>query len=282
MLNITPSIRNIIQNALQEDLGHGDITTRALIPTDLRGVASIMSKSHGIVSGIDAALEVFRSLDTHITTRTLIPDGTAIAPNDIVAQIEGTIATILNGERVALNIVQRLSGISTETRKYVDAISGTRARIIDTRKTIPGLRELEKYAVRMGGGHNHRFNLADGILIKDNHIAPLKSQHMSLSDIIKQAKDRSPHTVKIEIEVETYEEAMEALEAKSDIILLDNMNVEEMRKVVLSVDNMCLLEASGGINFETVRAVAETGVDLISVGALTHSVKSLDISMEMS
>lgn len=281
MLNITPSIRNIIQNALQEDLGHGDITTRALIPTDLRGVASIMSKSHGIVSGIEAALEVFRSLDTHITTRTLIPDGTAIAPNDIVAQIEGTIATILNGERVALNIVQRLSGISTETRKYVDAISGTRARIIDTRKTIPGLRELEKYAVRMGGGHNHRFNLADGILIKDNHIAPLKSQNMSLSDIIKQAKDRSPHTVKIEIEVETYEEAMEALEAKSDIILLDNMNVEEMRQVVLSVDNMCLLEASGGINFETVRAVAETGVDLISVGALTHSVKSLDISMEM-
>jgi len=282
MLNITPSIRTIIQNALQEDLGHGDITTRALIPTDLQGVASIMSKSHGIVSGVEAALEVFRSLDTHITTRTLIPDGTAIAPNDIVAQIEGTIATILNGERVALNIVQRLSGISTETRKYVDAISGTRARIIDTRKTIPGLRELEKYAVRMGGGHNHRFNLADGILIKDNHIAPLKSQNMSLSDIIKQAKDRSPHTVKIEIEVETYEEAMEALEAKSDIILLDNMNVEEMRKVVLSVDNLCLLEASGGINFETVRAVAETGVDLISVGALTHSVKSLDISMEMS
>ncbi len=282
MLSITPSIRKIIQNALQEDLGHGDITTRALIPTNLGGKASIMSKTDGIVSGIEAALEVFRTLDINITTQTLIPDGTVIKPNDIVAHIEGSIATILNGERVALNIIQRLSGISTETRKYVDAISGTRARIIDTRKTVPGLRELEKYAVRMGGGHNHRFNLADGILIKDNHIAPLKSQNMSLADIVKKAKDKSPHTVKIEIEVETYEEAMEALQANADIILLDNMNTKEMQKVVLSVDNSCLLEASGGINLGTVRAVAETGVDLISVGGLTHSVKSLDISMEMS
>ena len=282
MLNITPSIRNMIENALQEDLGHGDITTRALIPTDLRGVASIMAKSHGIVSGIEASLEVFRLLDTQVNTQTLIADGTVIGPNDIVAQIEGTIASILNGERVALNIIQRLSGISTETSKYVEAVSGTNAHIIDTRKTIPGMRELEKYAVRMGGGHNHRFNLADGILIKDNHIAPLRSQKMTLSDIIKQARDKSPHTVKIEIEVETYEEAMEALDANADIILLDNMSVDEMRKVVVSVQNKCLLEASGGINFETVRAVAATGVDLISVGALTQSVKSLDISLEIS
>jgi nicotinate-nucleotide pyrophosphorylase (carboxylating) len=281
MLSITPSIRAVIETALNEDLGHGDITTLALIPPDLRGIGSIMAKSDGIISGVEASLEVFRILDPLITTRILIPDGSEVSSSDIVAQIDGSIAHILNGERVALNLLQRLSGISTETNKYVTAIAGTKAHIIDTRKTIPGLRELEKYAVRMGGGHNHRFNLADGILIKDNHIAILKAQHLNIKDIIEQARQKSPHTLKIEIEVETIDEAMEAFKASADVILLDNMNVEEMKQVVDLIQGKCLLEASGGINLETVKAVANTGVDLISVGALTHSVTALDISLEM-
>jgi len=164
---------------------------------------------------------------------------------------------------------------------YVKAVQGTRARIIDTRKTVPGLRELEKYAVRMGGGRNHRYNLADGILIKDNHIAALRAQELSMEDIVRRARENSPHTLRIEVEVETVDEAREAMEARADAILLDNMSLEEMRQAVTLVQGRCLLEASGGVNLETVKAVAETGVDLISVGALTHSVRALDISLDM-
>ena len=281
MLQITSSIKSTIERALVEDLGPGDITTDSLIPSDIRGLATIVAKVPGVIAGLEVALEVFRQANTSVETRTLMADGSEVVPGDVVAEVEGSIAGILKGERVALNFLQRLSGIATETSRYVKAVGGTKAHIIDTRKTIPGLRELEKYAVRVGGGRNHRYNLADGVLIKDNHIAALRAQELTLEAIIHRARENTPHTLRIEVEVETVDEAREALEARADAILLDNMSPEEMRQVVTFAQGRCLLEASGGINLGTVRAVAETGVDLISVGALTHSVRALDISLDM-
>ena len=281
MLQITPSIKSTIERALVEDLGQGDITTDSLIPPGIRGMGTVLAKAPGVIAGLEVALEVFHQVDHSVETRVLMADGSEIAPGDVVAEVEGSIGSILKGERVALNFLQRLSGIATETSRYVKAVAGTRARIIDTRKTVPGLRELEKYAVRVGGGHNHRFNLADGILIKDNHIAALRAQELSMEDIVSRARENSPHTLRIEVEVETVDEAREAMEARADAILLDNMSLEEMRQAVTLVQGRCLLEASGGVNLETVKAVAETGVDLISVGALTHSVRALDISLDL-
>lgn len=281
MLQITNSIRAIVERALEEDLGQGDITTDALIPPDVRGAGSLVAKTTGVIAGLEVALEVFRQTDTSVETRVLMSDGSAVSPGDVVAEVEGSVAGILKGERVALNFIQRLSGIATATSTYVNAVQGTAARIIDTRKTVPGLRQLEKYAVRVGGGHNHRYNLSDGVLIKDNHIAALRARDLGLVEIVRLARENSPHTVKVEIEVESIEEAREALEARADVIMLDNMSPDEMRRVVAMTGGRCLLEASGGINLDTVRAVAETGVDLISVGALTHSVRAMDISLDM-
>ena len=271
----------IVAGALEEDLGPGDVTTDALIPPDIRGLGSIVAKTTGVIAGVEVALEVFRQANPDVETRTLITDGSEVSPGVVVAEVEGSIASILKGERVALNFLQRLSGIATATSMYVKAVQGTKARIVDTRKTVPGIRQLEKYAVRMGGGHNHRYNLADGILIKDNHIAALRAQELGLAEIVSRARENSPHTLRLEIEVESIDEAREALEAGADVILLDNMSPEEMRQVVTLTEGRRLLEASGGINLETVRAVAETGVDLISVGALTHSVMAMDISLDL-
>lgn len=262
-------------------MGQGDITTDSLISSDIRGMGTVLAKAPGVIAGLCVTLEVFRQTSPTVEPRVLVADGLEVTPGDVVAEIEGSIAGILKGERVALNFLQRLSGIATATSMYVKAVRGTMARIVDTRKTVPGLRELEKYAVRMGGGHNHRYNLADGILIKDNHIAALRAQELSMEDIVRRARENSPHTLRIEVEVETMDEVREAMEARADAILLDNMSLEEMRQAVTLVQGRCLLEASGGINLETVRAVAETGVNLISVGALTHSVRALDISLDM-
>ena len=281
MLQITNSIKAIVERALEEDLGQGDITTDALIPPDVRGAGSLVAKTTGVIAGLEVALEVFRQTDPSVETRVLMPDGSAVSPGEVVAELAGSVAGILRGERVALNFIQRLSGIATATSTYVNAVQGTGARIIDTRKTVPGLRQLEKYAVRVGGGHNHRYNLSDGVLIKDNHIAALRARELGLVEIVRRARENSPHTVKVEIEVESVEEAREALEARADVIMLDNMSPDEMRRVVAMTGGRCLLEASGGINLDTVRAVAETGVDLISVGALTHSVRAMDISLDM-
>ena len=281
MLQITSSIRDIVERALVEDLGHGDVTTDALIPPDARGQASVVVKAAGVVAGLEVALEVFRQVDPSTRSRIRTADGAVVSPGEVVADVEGSVAGILKAERVALNFLQRLSGIATATAAYVNAAKGTKARIVDTRKTVPGLRQLEKYAVRVGGGHNHRYNLADGILIKDNHIAALRARELGLAEIVDLARERSPHTLRVEIEVETVEEAVEALEAGADVVLLDNMSPEEMRRVVSISNGRALLEASGGVTLDTVRAVAETGVDLISVGALTHSVRALDISLDM-
>ena len=281
MIKITPSIKASVERALSEDIGPGDVTTDALIPADIRAVGDLQIKAPGVIAGLEIALEVFRQTNPEVETRVIITDGCEVDRGDVVAEIDGNIAGILKGERVALNFLQRLSGIATETSRYVKAIQGTKARIIDTRKTVPGLRELEKYAVRMGGGHNHRYNLADGILIKDNHIAALRSQQFSIKDIVHRARQNSSHTLRIQVEVETFEEAIEALEAHADAILLDNMPLKEIQRVVRRVKGECLLEASGGVSLETVTAIAETGVDLISVGALTHSVRAMDISLEI-
>jgi nicotinate-nucleotide pyrophosphorylase (carboxylating) len=279
MFDLSIAIKNLISRSIQEDISHGDITTDSLIPPEHHGEAVVIVKDKGTLAGITIAMEVFLQIDPAINYNILVNDGGHVKEGDTVAELNGKTKSLLKGERLALNFLQRASGIATETAEYVKTIEGTGARIVDTRKTTPGLREIEKYAVKLGGGYSHRFNLSDGILIKDNHISSLRPS-MTIRDIISRAKANSPHTLTIEIEVENYEEAKEAFDGNADIILLDNMTPEDMNRVVKLVNGKCLLEASGGIKLDTVRAVAESGVDLISVGSITHSVKSLDISLD--
>ena len=274
-------MEEIVDRALAEDLGWGDITTEALIPSDQRGSASIIVKSEGILAGIEVAKKVFHQVDPGLRMHVLLEDGTRIKASDVIARVEGKVANILKAERVALNFLQRLSGIATETNRYVEAVEGLPVHIMDTRKTTPSLRVLEKYAVRVGGGENHRMNLGDGILIKDNHLAALRSRGLSLKEIIAKAQQNAPKRLKIEVEVKTVPEALEAAEAGADIVMLDNMSLGDIRQAVKMIHGRALIEASGGITLDKVRAVAETGVDFISVGALTHSVKALDISLEV-
>jgi len=274
-------IEELVDRTLAEDLGWGDVTTEAIIPAELTGKASMMAKARGMLAGIEVARLVFCRVDPTVQFDIIIPEGSGIQPGDLIAKLEGKVASILKGERTALNFLQRLSGIATETSRYVEAIKGLDSRIVDTRKTTPGMRALEKYAVRVGGGHNHRLHLGDGVLIKDNHLAALRSQGLAMKDIISRAMERAPFNLKVEVEVRTAQEAVEAVEAGADIVMLDNMGLEEMRQAVQLVKGRALLEASGGITLDNVRRVAETGVDLISIGALTHSTRSLDISLEM-
>ncbi len=224
---------------------------------------------------------MFLKVNPLLKVEVLIKDGAEVKPGDIVATISGRVASILKAERVALNFLQRLSGIASQTAQFVAKTQGLKVNITDTRKTTPGLRLLEKYAVRVGGGQNHRFHLGDGILIKDNHLAALRALGMSFKDIIAKAKQNAPHGLKVEVEVNTIQEAMDAAEAGADIIMLDNMSPDEMRRVVSLVSGRVKIEASGGITLANVRAIAETGINLISVGALTHSPKALDISLEL-
>jgi len=274
-------IEEIIDRALVEDLGRGDVTTEALIPGDQRGAGFIVAKEEGILAGIEAAKQVFHRVDRELKVEVLLTDGTRVKSGSRVARVSGSIASILKAERVALNFLQRLSGIASETNHYVEAVKGLPVRIMDTRKTTPGLRSLEKHAVKAGGGENHRINLGDGILIKDNHLAVLRSQGLNIKEIIAKAKQSAPQQLMVEVEVGTVSEALEAVEAGADIVMLDNMNIEDMRKAVKSIGGRALIEASGGITLDNVRAVAETGVDLISIGALTHSARALDISLEL-
>jgi len=271
----------IIDAALEEDTGQGDITSQALLPTDLVGKAFITVKEKGILAGINVARRVFYKIDSSLDIEILIEDGAAVKPGDIAGVISGSVISILKAERVALNFLQRLSGIASLTAKFVAQTSGTRAAIYDTRKTTPGLRELEKYAVRMGGGQNHRLHLADAVLIKDNHIAALRATGMNLREIIEKARQNTPEGTTIEVEVTSEEEALDALKASADIIMLDNMNPDEMRKIVDMVGGQAKLEASGNITLKNIHQVAMTGVDMISIGALTHSYESLDISLEI-
>jgi len=280
MNNLEEQIEEIIGRALAEDLGQGDITTDLLISADRQGSAGFLVKADGILAGIEIARQVFFKVDAGTALKIFIPDGSAIKPGDIVASVHGKLAGILKAERTALNFLQRLSGIATETARYVAAVKGLPVKILDTRKTTPGLRYLEKYAVRMGGGQNHRMNLSDGILIKDNHLETLYKQELSLKEVVLKTKQHAPAGMKIEVETKTLDEVGQAAEAGAGIIMLDNMSLEMMRQAVKLINGRAKIEASGNITLNNVRAVAETGVDFISIGALTHSVKALDISLE--
>jgi nicotinate-nucleotide pyrophosphorylase (carboxylating) len=277
---IEAQIEEIIDRALAEDLGWGDITTEALIPSDQQGIASIVAKQQGILAGIDVAKTVFRRVDPELKMAVLLEDGAKIDSGSIITRVEGKVASILKAERVALNFLQRLSGIASETNRYVEAVKELPVQITDTRKTTAGLRLLEKYAVRVGGGENHRMNLGDGILIKDNHLAALRSLGLNLNEIIAKARKNASQRLKVEVEAGTVREAMEAAEAGADIVMLDNMSLEDMLQAVESIHGSALIEASGGITLDKVRDVAKTGVDFISVGALTHSARALDISLK--
>lgn len=274
-------IEEIVDRALAEDLGKGDVTTEALIPGDQQGTGFIVAKNEGILAGTGVAKQVFHRVDPELKVEILLEDGARVKSGSRVAKVSGSSASILKAERVALNFLQRLSGIASETNRYVARVEGLPVRIMDTRKTTPGLRSLEKYAVRVGGGENHRMNLGDGILIKDNHLVALRSQGLNIKEIIARARQNAPQRLPVEVEVRTVSEALEAVEAGADIVMLDNMNLEDMRKAVKSIHGRALIEASGGITLDNVRAAAETGVDFISIGALTHSARALDISLEL-
>jgi len=270
----------IVDLALAEDLGHGDVTSEILVPPELEGRATILAKEAGVVAGVDIAGKVFLHVDPSVTFRVLSKDGTEVRPGDKIAEVSGKVLGILKAERTALNFLQRLSGIASLTAKYTAETHGLETYIADTRKTTPGLRRLEKHAVSKGGGTNHRLHLGDGILIKDNHLAALRAIGMSLKDIVARARKNAPKGLKVEVEVTSIDEAKEAAEAGADIIMLDNMSPDDMRRVVKSLKGKVKIEASGGINLSNVRQVALTGVDYISIGALTHSPKALDISLE--
>ena len=278
---IKAQLEEIVDRALAEDLGWGDVTTEALILDDQQGIASILAKEQGILAGIDVAKEVFHKVDPELKIDALLEDGAKVDSSSIIIRVEGKVASILGAERVALNFLQRLSGIASETNRYVKAVEGLPVHIMDTRKTTPGLRLLEKYAVKVGGGENHRMNLGDGILIKDNHLAALCSRGLSLKEVIAKAWQNTSRRLKIEVEVKTVQEALEATEAGAGIIMLDNMSLEDIRQAVRIIHGHALIEVSGKITLDKVRAVAETGVNFISVGALTHSAKALDISLEL-
>lgn len=268
-------VERIVRTALAEDVGLGDVTTRVTIAEDAVARADLVAKEEFVLAGLDVAAEVFRVLDSDLRFEKILADGHVIRSGEVIAWLKGGAASLLQGERVALNLLQRMSGIATLTARYVEAVAGTDAVIVDTRKTAPGLRALDKYAVRMGGGRNHRIGLFDGVLIKENHIRAAGG----IDAALRCAREQLPHTLKIEIETRNLAEVEEALQGGAEIIMLDNMTLDEMRESVALVAGRALLEASGGVSLERVRDIAETGVDIISVGALTHSVKAADISM---
>jgi len=271
----TDTLERVVLAALAEDVGQGDVTTEATIPPDAVGTAELLVKEPGVVCGLRAAEATFRALDPELEFESLVPEGGVVEQVATVAVVTGSERAILTGERVALNFLGRLSGIATLTRRYVDAVAGTGAAILDTRKTTPGLRALEKHAVVCGGGRNHRFGLDDGVLIKDNHLRASGS----IADAVERLRDAT--ILPVEVECDTLEQVSEALSSGVDAILLDNMALDELRSAVALVGGRARLEASGGITLDNIRAVAETGVDEISVGALTHSACSLDVSLEL-
>ena len=273
-----PSVFRLITMALEEDLGRGDVTTQATIPSERRARGKITAKADLIVAGLPLVQRILHLVDETAEVHTLVDEGGGMRRGDVAAEMLGNAAALLSAERTTLNFLQHLSGVATLTRKFVDAIAGTKCSIIDTRKTIPGFRLLDKYAVTQGGGINHRLGLDDGILIKDNHIAVCGS----VGAAVGQARNRVSALLRIEVECTTLGEVQEALDTKADIILLDNMTTARMAEAVRLVNGRALLEASGNMSLERVREVAETGVDFISVGALTHSVSAVDLSMSVN
>ena len=282
MFQMTLETEALIDRALSEDLSIGDPTTDILIPPEMHGQASFVSKQEGVLAGLEIALAVFQRFDRSLAAEIYAQDGERLERGSLIATVSGSMNPLLKTERTALNFLRRMSGIATETAAYVREVEGYEVRIVDTRKTTPGLRALEKYAVRVGGGYNHRQNLGDGILIKDNHIEALRASGMSLGDVVRKANLQKSHTINVEVEVEDLSQAEEALEAGAKILLLDNMEPEDMSVAVRMAEGRAVTEASGNITLSTVRAAAASGVDLISVGALTHSAKDLDISLDFT
>jgi len=275
------ALRRLVEYAVEEDLGRGDVTSDLLVPPSAAARAVFRSRSDGVIAGLNVALTVFAVSNAQVVFTSLIADGDSVSPGQDLAVVSGSARSLLRAERVALNFLQRLSGIATLTSQYVEAVRGTRARIVDTRKTTPGLRALEKYAVRAGGGFNHRRDLSDAMLIKDNHLAVLGALGLPLTEAIKQARRSMPHTLKIEIEVDRLDQIPEALAAGADLILLDNMSTEDLKSGVAAIQGRAIVEASGGISLGTIGEIAATGVDVISVGALTHSAPALDIGLDL-
>lgn len=270
-------IDDIIKTALLEDINYVDVTTDYLVDEGAVSTAKYVAKDEGILCGIDVAMRVFQLLDENVKTEILIHDGEKVQKGDIIAKITGSTRALLKGERTALNLVQHMSGIATATNKCVELVKGTKASIADTRKTLPGLRVIQKYAVTVGGGRNHRYNLSDCAMLKDTHL----DAYGSMTGAVKALRERMGHTVKIEVEVSNLEQLNEALELGVEIIMLDNMSNADMAEAVKITNGRALLEASGNVTAETIRDIAETGVDIISLGALTHSVKAFDISMKI-
>ena len=270
-------VDNLIKTALLEDINYVDITTDYLIPEDQENEAKFLAKADGVLCGIEVALRVFTLIQPDFQYEVFIHDGEEVKKGDIIAKIKGKTRTILKGERTALNLLQHMSGISSMTNRIVKIVEGTNASIADTRKTLPGMRPLQKYAVTVGGGKNHRFNLSDAAMLKDNHV----DAGGGITNAVTKLRTKLGHMTKVELEVRTLDELREALSVDVDVIMLDNMDNDTMREAVKIADGKALLEASGGITEETIRGVAETGVDIISIGALTHSVKAFDISLKI-
>lgn len=270
-------VDNLIKTALLEDINYVDITTDYLIPEDQENEAKFLAKADGVLCGIEVALRVFTLIQPDFQYEVFIHDGEEVKKGDIIAKIKGKTRTILKGERTALNLLQHMSGISSMTNRIVKIVEGTNASIADTRKTLPGMRPLQKYAVTVGGGKNHRFNLSDAAMLKDNHV----DAGGGITNAVTKLRTKLGHMAKVELEVRTLDELREALSVDVDVIMLDNMDNDTMREAVKIADGKALLEASGGITEETIRDIAETGVDIISIGALTHSVKAFDISLKI-
>jgi len=277
MINDLIYLDSIIQRALEEDIGPGDVTTDSIIDPHSTGRAVLLAKEHMILAGLPIFSMVFTLLDPELQFEYLCKDGAAVRTGDVICRISGRLAPILKAERTALNFVQRMSGIATLTNDYIERAGRGKVKILDTRKTVPGLRALDKYAVRMGGGLNHRIGLFDGILIKDNHIAAAGS----IKKAVELAKTNSPHTLKVEVEVETLVGVQEALDSGADIIMLDNMPIDTMKQAVRLINRKVLVEVSGGVTLGNIPEIADIGVDFISIGALTHSAKAMDLSLEI-
>jgi nicotinate-nucleotide pyrophosphorylase (carboxylating) len=274
-------VRRVVHEALEEDGAFQDVTTLTTVPPGQSGRGVFLAKEDGVLAGLPLVHAAFAAVDPSIEVHASVVDGAYLEPGMTFARVEGPLAPMLSAERIALNFLQRLSGVATATKRLTEAVEGLPVRIVDTRKTTPGLRALERYAVQVGGGHNHRFNLADGVLIKDNHIAAGRSRGLTLGQVVASAREGAPHTMRIEVEVTSFDEAREAVEAGADVILLDNMTPAEMGRCVEMIAGRVLTEASGGITAENARAIAESGVDIISSGALTHSAPALDISLDV-
>lgn len=271
----------VITLALAEDIPFGDLTSTAFVPAEATAHAQLVAREPGILAGGEIFARTFAALDPDVVVKLKADDGARFTPKDVLASVEGPARAILGAERVALNLIQRLSGVATLTSAYVAAVAGTGVRVTDTRKTTPGLRALERYAVRCGGGHNHRFSLSDAVMAKDNHLAVLGDSPEALTHAILAARERLPHTTHIEVEVDRIEQITPVLAGGADTIMLDNFSLEDLRRGVELINGKALVEASGGVSLETIAGISSTGVDLISVGALTHGARALDLGLDM-